>query len=244
MLGITTSGILFHGTDIVSDLKKNNISLIDCSITNLTSKNWQQITDSDIQELSDRLEKNLIKINSIQSIFYNKNYNFSNDLDLKYIINHLQILCKYAKILKCKKLLFGSPKQREDVGNFTNFIKTFKVINSLMNENDMIFNIENLQNQKNVLLKETIDIVDFIETNDLKNCKVNLHLFIEDENSNLSINDSIDTIHFSDYNYTDSILNENFHLLKKLIHKTEHIKNNKLLEFNTQKINNLFDLFK
>jgi hypothetical protein len=250
-LGITTSGILSNNTDIVYELNKNNISLIDCSLTNLLSKDWEQISESDVKRLAENLEHNIVKINSIQSIFYNKNFDFSNSLDLKEIIKHLQTICDYAKILKCKKILFGSPKQRQNSNNFVNFVKTFKNIDLLMNENDIIFNIENLQYQDNVMLKESLDIINFIQLNDLKNCKLNLHLFVEDTDLEILNNTLIDTIHFSDYQYTDRIINENSERLIQLISNTKHLKQNKILEFNTQKtnftlknINNLFDLSK
>jgi hypothetical protein len=250
-LGVTTSGISNNNIDIVYELNKNNISLIDCSLTNLLSKDWKQISQTDVEQLSDKLENNFVKVNSIQSIFYNKNFNFSNNLDLKEVINHLQTICSYAKILKCKKILFGSPKQRQDINSFNNFIETFKNIDLLMNDNDIIFNIENLEYQQNVLLKQPSDIIDFIELNDLKKCRLNLHLFVENQNLNLIENPLTDTIHFSDYNYTDSIINSNFMELKQLINQTKHIKKCKILEFNTEKTNitlknikNLFDLLK
>ncbi len=236
-LGITTSGISNNNIDIVYELKENNISLIDCSLTNLLSKDWEQINQTDIQQLSDKLENNFVKVNSIQSIFYNKNFNFSNNLDLKEIINHLQKICSYAKILKCKKILFGSPKQRQDINNFNIFIQTFKNIDSLMNDNDIVFNIENLEYQQNVLLKQPSDIIDFIQLNDLKKCKLNLHLFVENQNLNLIDNPLIDTIHFSDYSYTDLIINTDIHTLKNAINNINQFKQNKIVEFNTKQPN-------
>jgi len=240
MLGITTSGISAKNTELISQLKNNNIFIIDCSLTNLLSKDWSNITEYDVQKLSYELESNLIQVNSIQSIFYNKEVNFSNSSDMDEIVNHLKSICKYAKILKCKKLLFGSPKQRQNIDKFDNFIKTFYSINYLMSDTDMIFNIENLDYQKNVLLKTSLDIINFIESHKLNNCKINLHLFVEDYktiDAELLKNYLIDTIHFSDYNYTDNLINNNSVLLEGLFKATKYNKHNKILEFNTEKTN-------
>jgi len=247
LLGITTSGISTNNVNLFHELKNNNIFIIDCSLTNLLTKDWAYITEYDIEKLSDDLEKNSIQINSIQSIFYNKKLNFSNNLDLNKIISHLEMLCKYAKILKCKKLLFGSPIQRKDINKFDVFVKTFIDINNLMNDNDMIFNIENLDYQNDVLLQMPLQIINFIETNFLNNCKLNLHLFVENKNIDFELlkNNIVDTIHFSNYNYSDNIFDNDFYSLQTLIKFTKNNNCNKILEFNTKnfKLKNVNKLF-
>lgn len=235
MLGITSSGINVKNIRLATELKNNNIPIIDCSITNLIGKNWEDISEFDIHNLSEEYEKNSIRFNSLQSIFYGKNLDFNNLHHHEQIIKHIRIICKYGKILNCKKVLFGSPKQRRDIKEYKNFINIFKAIDEIMIDNDFIFNIENLERCDGILLKTPNEILSFIKQHNLKSCKLNLHLFIEEQNikNDLLKEEILDTIHLSNYQYTDSILIEQYPLLKNILKKIQCSSNIKIIEFNS-----------
>lgn len=243
MLGITTSGVNIENIQLALELEKNNITNIDCAITNLVSKKWEHISVNDIHKLSEEYKRSSIGFNSIQSVFYGKSLDFNNSQHHKQIVEHMKTICKYGSILNCRKVLFGSPRQRKDTGSRENFIKIFKTIDSIMSDNGFIFNIENLERCPDILLQRPVEIISFINEHNLKSCKLNLHLFVEDQGVEDSLlkHNLLDTIHLSNYEYTDKILLQQLPLLKRVLNKIQDHPSVKIVEFQT---NNTLQMLK
>lgn len=95
-------------------LKDNEVRFVELSLTKHYGA-WEHLNPSIVKQLSFRLKEDYnLSVSSLQSIFYQKNYNlFENQNE---IIEHFKLIIEMCNILKCNYIVFGSPKMRK-VGN-------------------------------------------------------------------------------------------------------------------------------
>lgn len=243
--GITTANMKFNIDSLLTITNQSKINSIDCSITNIIQKPWEQIQTSDVLSLKETLEKNNITVNSLQSIFYGKPWNFGEKESHTMIINHMKHLIKYQKILGTKKLLFGSEKQRIINNNLVHHENILKEINSICSDNDVVFNIENIVSKEEIFGQSLKDIFCFISQNKLTNIKINLHVFLDDNEIELpdkKILELVDSLHISYKNMECSwkpIKESTMEKIRFLFSNTNII----ILEANFIHVNNVVDFF-
>ena len=126
--------------DVFDIIKKHRISGIDLAPLTLF-KTWKDF-EKNLIFFKKELYLHKIKINSIQGIFFRKNYNifFSSPKKINDIKNHLNRIIKISKLLGIKKIIIGSSDFRNKknltrseadkkfVNFFSKFNKTLKKI--------------------------------------------------------------------------------------------------------------------
>ncbi len=200
-IGITTAGTDQPLDLLLKQLEGTVIDCVDCSLTRILHKNWDQFNLEEIETIGKKFKDHGITIHSLQSIFFGSNLNFSNRQDFPAILNHLDRLVQYQKILNVKKVLFGSPAQRMGTEN-KDFIGLLVEINKMFFDNGLIFNVENIPDPYNKdLFGGTMNsIVNHITTNNLTNFGINLHLFLEDKQPE-GLHMLVNSIHLSYKNF-------------------------------------------
>ena len=121
---------------VINLIKKNKFTGVDIAPLQLNNK-WKNI-EKKILILSKKLQKNKIKVNAIQGIFYKKNFNLFKDYNKNFtkIYQHFLSIIKICKILRCNKIIIGSSdfRKKGKLNNnladiiFLNFFKRFKKI--------------------------------------------------------------------------------------------------------------------
>jgi sugar phosphate isomerase/epimerase len=140
MLSITNlSWDVSDEEQIFNFLLDNSIKNIELSLTKKFG-DWNNITELSLKKYKNYLKNNYdIKINSLQSLFYNIPYNlFDNNSEFK---SHFKKIINFADALEANYLVFGSPKNRKTNGKCINecnqiFLETFT---ELANYNKNIF---------------------------------------------------------------------------------------------------------
>lgn len=212
MLGITTAGIFGKVPDL-SNLKAAKISHIDCSITGMLGvSKIDEARFFDIESLAHDLIANEISCASLQSIFYGSPEAFFDTFLLR---DHMEKFMKILTAFSCENLLFGSPSQRS---HHQRSLEAVKEMNEICSSYGKCLLIENLDKFEDVWAKNTNEIGSEIRSHDLMNCKINLHIFI-DEILNLDDLDleHVKSLHISNSSYSGDLL-RNFKLdtLKKV----------------------------
>ena len=91
-------------------LNKQKISYIEVPIPKI-SRDYRYNLPK-LRKFKKKLKKYSIKVSSIQSIFYKKNYNILKKKSHKQILKHLDKVFKISKFFDAKNIIFGSPKNR------------------------------------------------------------------------------------------------------------------------------------
>jgi len=138
---------------VIKKLKGSKFAGIDFAPLQITN-NWNNIIDK-IKKYSSYLQKNKIKVNAVQGIFFKKKFNvFQQNENLSEIIKHLSIIIKVCKILKCNKIIVGSSEFRNKLDLdkksadkiFCDFLK--KIL-PLLKYNKIFFCLETIPKQYN-----------------------------------------------------------------------------------------------
>ena len=139
---------------IVKLIKSHKISGIDIAPIKIF-KNWNNV-EKKAKRFHQILQKNKIRVNAIQGIFFNTKFNLFDDYtnNFKKIENHVNLIIRISKIFNCNKIIIGStsfrdkkklPKVSADK-IFVNFFCRFKRI---LNKDKIYFCIETIPIQYN-----------------------------------------------------------------------------------------------
>ncbi len=157
-----------HDDDLVlSILNTNNVNNIEGVLTKID--NWDKLSNDVLIEYKKKLDSNNIKMESIQSIFYNVKCDGINDTEIVY--NHIDRLIEICSILDVKVMVFGSPTMR--TGMIDDLLSnTFKRIDDSLNNTGITLVIEpNSKVYGGNYFHNLNEIVDFIKNNNLINIK-------------------------------------------------------------------------
>ena len=132
---------------VINLIKKNKFTGMDIAPLQLNNK-WKNI-EKIILVLSKKLQKNEIKVNAIQGIFYKKNFSLFKDYNKNFtkIYKHFLSIIKICKILKCNKIIIGSSDFRKKNTLNINladviFINFFKKLKKILAKNNIYICLE------------------------------------------------------------------------------------------------------
>lgn len=131
---------------------------------------WDNLTESELIQYKELLQRNNIQMESIQSIFYGVD---CNDLSEYKTIEHYRKLIEYCKILNVKVMVLGSPSLRKYVnGWYDNLSNVLKKVDEMLDGTGIQLSIEpNTRGYGGDYFYNLNEIVDFIVHNDFKNIK-------------------------------------------------------------------------
>lgn len=207
---------------ILTILKTNNIHNIEGVLTKIDD--WNKLSNDILIEYKKKLDSYNIKMESIQSIFYD--VKCDGIKDTKIVYKHIDRLIEICKILGVKVMVFGSPTIRNGIVD-DSLSKIFKRIDNSLNNTGITLTIEpNSKVYGGNYFYNIEEIVDFIKNNKFINIKTmidthNLKLEGYDPIIELSkYYDYINHIHISEIKLTP-IINPDTHInfsneLKKL----------------------------
>jgi sugar phosphate isomerase/epimerase len=152
---------------IFSILKIKNINNIEGVLTKIND--WDKLSNNVLLEYKKKLDSYNIKMESIQSIFYNIKCDGIRDTEKVY--GHINRLIEICKILNVKIIVFGSPTMRN--GNDDELLsQIFKKIDKLLNNSQITLVIEpNSKIYGGNYFHNLDEIVEFIKKNNLINIK-------------------------------------------------------------------------
>lgn len=212
---------------IVKIIKKNEIRGIDIAPLKIF-KNWNNIFNN-IKIFNKILKKEQIHVNAIQGIFFKKKLNlFSNKKsDFAKIKNHLILIIKICKILKCNKIIIGSSnfRNKKNLSKLIAdeiFINFFKKLKSLLNKKKIFLCLETIPKKYNEKYIFKLDhLLELIKKIDSKYVKINFDssIFHYDKVDILSVKKNINyfkniQITQKNFDYFLKISKENKKLLK------------------------------
>jgi sugar phosphate isomerase/epimerase len=205
MSGLIISNISWEPSqdkDIFEILKSESIFSIEIAISKYF-KNWN-ISYQDIVSLKGYFDKNNISIYSLQSIFYNLDFNVFKENKL--FSNHLFSILKYCEILGVKRIVFGAPKNRIIGRNDEKsiFIETMQKISPICKEIDVVFCIEpNSKKYGCNFITNSLELNNIL--GEINSPNISMHLdtacmFLEnDDPSNISLySDKLEHFHISE----------------------------------------------
>jgi D-psicose/D-tagatose/L-ribulose 3-epimerase len=152
---------------ILSILNANNVSNIEGVLSKIDD--WDKLTNDVLLEYKKKLNFYNIKMESIQSIFYNVKCDGINDTEIVY--KHIDRLIEICKILGVKVMVFGSPTMRKGIID-DSLSNIFKRIDESLNNTNITLVIEpNSKVYNGDYFHNIKEIVDFIENNKFINIK-------------------------------------------------------------------------
>jgi hypothetical protein len=168
-------------------LKEEKIRYIELPISKI-SKNFN-FNKRRFIKIKKKFKQNLVKVSSIQSIFFNKdNWNIFDLKKHKVILNHLTKIFKIARYFQSKNIIFGSPKNRYLHKNATkeNAIIFFQKVKLIAGKFNINFCIEPNAKYYNCNYINTVDeAVDLVKLINHKNFLINVdtgNIFLENDN--------------------------------------------------------------
>lgn len=131
---------------------------------------WDKLTEFELIQYKEELQRNNIQIESIQSIFYGVE---CNDLSEYKTIEHYKRLIEYCKILNVKVMVLGSPSLRKYVNRwYDNLSNVLKQVDEMLSGTGIQLSIEpNTRSYGGDYFYNLNEIVDFIVHNDFKYIK-------------------------------------------------------------------------
>lgn len=221
--------------DIFEFFNKLGIKNIELVLTKY--KSWELLDDFEILKYKNELDGFGVSPYAIQSLFYNIDCTIK---DTKIIINHLEKLIQFSKLLDVKILVFGSPSLRKKVDNFNYYLsKMFKDIDDLLYDKKINLLIEpNTKLYGGEYFNTIPEIVKFIKDNNLENIKTMIdthNILLEDMNPIIDIEENfnyIHHIHISEPNLS-CIEDTNFHI--NFSRKIKEIKYDKMITYEVNK---------
>lgn len=132
--------------------------------------NWDLLTEYELVEYKNSLNRHGIKMESIQSIFYGVDYSSLSDYKT---IDHYKKLIEYCEILGVKIMVLGSPSLRKSVGGwYDNITAIMKEVDRMLNNSRIQLSIEpNTKIYGGNYFHKIGEIVSFIAYNKFKNIK-------------------------------------------------------------------------
>ena len=139
---------------IVKLIRTHKISGIDIAPIKIFN-NWNN-AEKKAKKFNQILKKNKIKVNAIQGIFSNTNFNLFDDFsnNSKKIENHIKLVIKISKIFRCTKIVIGSTefRNKKELSKVTAdkiFINFFCRFKKILKKNKIYFCIETIPKQYN-----------------------------------------------------------------------------------------------
>jgi sugar phosphate isomerase/epimerase len=210
---------------------EHNINNIEIALTKYAP--WDMLSDDYIQHIHQTFNEKKINIYSLQAILYGLNYNIFSSDNVE-MISHIERVIRYANMLGCTLIVFGSPKNRLIPNNmsyndaYEMACVFFKKINDIAKSHDIIVCIEPNSKQYgcNFLhnMEQTYAFVKYINTTNVKMMVDIGNILMENENIHdiLKYIDEIKHIHLSNV-YLSSINNDNMkhNIISNIINKID-----------------------
>jgi sugar phosphate isomerase/epimerase len=158
----------FKDNDVVlGKLKEKGIVRIEGVLTKID--NWIDLDDYKVYKFKDTLNTFGIEVKTLQSIFYDVQFNSIQDKEK--VDNHIRKIISYSKILNSNILVFGSPSLRK--GRIDNsVVDSFYMIDDLMDNANMELSIEpNSRIYNGNYFYNLTEIVNFITSHNFKKIK-------------------------------------------------------------------------
>jgi sugar phosphate isomerase/epimerase len=224
--------------NILSILKNKKINLIEGVLTKITK--WENLSISKVTEYKKLLDQYGLKIESIQSIFFETN--IVSLYETEKIIDHFKKLLTICNILNVKLLVLGSPNLRKELYSQDKLNNTFSEIDNLLISYNVMLTIEpNSKVYGGQYFNSIDEIIYFLKKNKFKKIKTMIdthNLLLENEKPNYILKkyfNYINHIHISEKNLK-KLEDLNFH---KQFSNT--IKKLKYQEIITYEVNELLD---
>jgi sugar phosphate isomerase/epimerase len=183
---------------IFKSLKDNGINNIESVLTKI--KDWSELNTKDIVDYKKYLDDNKIIPYSIQSLFYGVKCDDITNVNV--IKLHFEKLIYYSKILGVKVLVFGSPGLRKKTKGWEDsLVEIFNHVDNILVGTDIKVLIEpNTSSYGGEFFHTVSDIVNFIESNNLKNVRT----MIDTHNSLLeNLDPNVELVNY--FNYIEHI---------------------------------------
>ena len=230
--------------EVFEHLKQLNISNIEGVLSKIGG--WDDLNYEMLKSYHNLLQTNGLKVESIQSIFFN--YKSEGLHDTHSIVSHIKQLVEYCKILNVKVMVLGSPNLRVHTEDLQSKLsQTFLEIDSLLKDTGIELSIEpNTKIYGGQYFHNLNEIVDFIVSNNLVNIKTmidthNLILEGYDPNHELKkFEKFINHIHVSEQNLVP-LIDYEFH--KSFSKTLKEIEYNKIVTLEVKGSENQFDVF-
>jgi len=223
---------------MLSILKNNNIKNIEGILTKIN--NWDELTNDVLLKHKKKLDFYNIKMESIQSIFYN--IKCDGITDDKIVYNHIKRLIGICNILEVKVMVFGSPTMRNGLID-DSLSLIFKKIDGLLNNTGITLIIEpNSKIYKGNYFHNLTEIVDFIDQNKFINIKTMIdthNLILEGNDLIIELNkyyNYINHIHISEVNLSP-ITNPEIHI--KFSNELKKMRYDKIITYEVLKCDNV-----
>ena len=189
-------------SEIFNFLSKESFNSLEIAITKYFDS-WD-IHNKDIVSLKQYFDKNKISIYSIQSIFFNTNYNIFSENKL--FEKHFLKVINYSEILGAKIIVFGSPKNRiiSQNDNKQIFIETMHKLSSYCGDRNLKICIEPNSKQYGCnFITNSFELADILKQINKKEIRMHLdsacmHLE-KDSPSNIGVyHDLLEHFHISE----------------------------------------------
>lgn len=198
--------------EVLEILKKNKISNVEGVLSKID--NLSDLDESKLNDYKMLFHNNNISITSLQSIFHGLDIkSLNND---KKVIDHLNKIIEFSKILGVRVIVLGSPNLRKK-NDFKSLKNLFKSIDSILYKNDITLCIEpNSKIYGGDYFYTVGEIIDFLSVFQFKNIKTMIdthNLILEGDDPIKVLNKNynfIGHIHISEVNLKP-IINETFH---------------------------------
>jgi sugar phosphate isomerase/epimerase len=246
LMNLSVSNLAWDHKDInnvLGILQKNGITKIEGVLSKINK--WDLISQIELEDFKNSLDSFGVDMGSIQSIFYGVEVDSLNNKSE--IINHINKLIEFSKILGYKVLVFGSPNLRNGFNN-ESVVDVLNEVDKLLSENDIVMCIEPNSKIYNGEYFHTItEIVDFLSSNNFTNIKtmVDTHnLILEGEEPIEMVGkyyDYIHHIHISE-NKLSPLSNLDFH--KKFSEKLKSLNYENIITYELLPCDNLEEQIK
>ncbi len=159
--------------NLTKKLNENSINYIEAA-PSLLNKNF----DKNKKLIKKVLNKNKIKIISLQSIFFKcKKININSDEDFFYLINHFKKIVKFCYYLNVKNISLGSCPSRKEISNkkklYEYNLKLFSKFAEIAYNKNIFLNIEPISKKyQNFFLNNSHQALKFIKKIKRKNLKL------------------------------------------------------------------------
>lgn len=126
---------------VLEIMKENGMNRVELALTKFY--NWEDMTNEKILKIREYFNSKNFYIYSLQAITFGLSYNMHDETRDK-LLNHLKKVIYYAKLLGCRLIVFGSPKNRSHNNNYNekNTLNFFRELDATAKENNIIVCIE------------------------------------------------------------------------------------------------------
>lgn len=233
---------------IFKTLKENGFDAIEIAPTAIIDNPYDNALKAKEILLNIKEQYNL-DVSSMQSIWYGKVGNIFNKEDALELMNYTKKAIDFAKIIECKNLVFGCPKNRNMVDGKSreDIVYFFKELGDYAYFNDTVLALEpNPTIYGTNFINYTKDAFDFVKKVNSKGFKVNVDFgtIIENKEDLEIIKQNIDLvnhIHISEPNLATINVREEHKSFAKILREANY---DKYVSIEMKKTDNIDDLTK